>query len=71
MTSNVQFDGWGKLFGDEVIASAILDRLLHSSHMFAVNGPATASKTSSRQRRRCLRVDRRRIISLPAGWVPF
>ncbi|HLQ32104.1 MAG TPA: IS21-like element helper ATPase IstB [Chloroflexota bacterium] len=40
VTSNVQFDGWGKLFGDEVIASAILDRLLHSSHVFAINGPS-------------------------------
>jgi DNA replication protein DnaC len=28
------------LFGDEVIASAILDRLLHVSHVFAINGPS-------------------------------
>ncbi|HVA25333.1 MAG TPA: ATP-binding protein [Chloroflexota bacterium] len=40
LTSNVAFDGWGKLFGDEVIASAILDRLLHVSHVFAINGPS-------------------------------
>jgi DNA replication protein DnaC len=40
ITSNVPFDGWGKLFGDEVLASAILDRLLHQSHIFAINGPS-------------------------------
>ena len=40
ITSNVAFDGWGKVFGDEVIASAILDRLLHQSHIFAINGPS-------------------------------
>jgi DNA replication protein DnaC len=40
ITSNVAFDGWGKLFGDDVIASAILDRLLHHSEIFAVNGPS-------------------------------
>lgn len=40
ITSNVPFDSWGKLFGDEVIASAILDRLLHVSHVFAINGPS-------------------------------
>jgi DNA replication protein DnaC len=40
ITSNVSFDGWGKVFGDEVIASAILDRLLHQSHIFAINGPS-------------------------------
>jgi DNA replication protein DnaC len=39
ITSNVAFDGWGKLLGDDVIASAILDRLLHSE-IFAVNGPS-------------------------------
>jgi len=36
----VAFDGWGKLFGDDVIASAILDRLLHHSEIFAINGPS-------------------------------
>ena len=40
ITSNVAFDGWGKLFGDDVIASAILDRLLHHSEIFAINGPS-------------------------------
>ncbi len=40
ITSNVAFDGWGRVFGDEVIASAILDRLLHQSHIFAINGPS-------------------------------
>jgi IstB-like ATP binding protein len=40
ITSNVPFDGWGKLFGDEVLASAILDRPLHQSHIFAINRPS-------------------------------
>lgn len=40
VTSNVSFDGWGRLFGDDVIASAILDRLLHQSAIFAINGPS-------------------------------
>jgi hypothetical protein len=37
---DVPFENWGNLFGDEVIASAILDRLLHVSHVFAINGPS-------------------------------
>lgn len=40
ITTNVPFEGWGKLFGDDVIASAILDRLLHLSHVFVMNGPS-------------------------------
>lgn len=45
VTSNVPFENWGKVFGgDEVIASAILDRLLHYSHVFAITGPSYRMK---------------------------
>ena len=45
VTSNVPFEGWGKVFGgDEVIASAILDRLLHFSHVFLISGPSYRMK---------------------------
>src|SRR5207247_8901119 len=45
VTSNVAFDGWGRVFGgDEVIASAILDRLLHFSHVFHITGPSYRMK---------------------------
>src|SRR6266849_3126906 len=40
LPSNVPFDGWGKLLGDDVLAAAILDRLLHQSEIFAINGPS-------------------------------
>jgi len=36
--SNKAFNQWGEVFGDEVIAGAILDRLLHHSHIIAVQG---------------------------------
>ncbi|MCL4552839.1 MAG: ATP-binding protein, partial [Candidatus Marsarchaeota archaeon] len=41
VTSNVPFEGWGKVFGgDEVIAAGILDRLLHFGHVFSISGPS-------------------------------
>ena len=41
VTTNLPFDQWGRLFGgDEVIAAAILNRLLHHSEVFAINGPS-------------------------------
>lgn len=41
VTTNVAFEQWGRIFGDdEVIAAAILDRLLHYSEVFAINGPS-------------------------------
>lgn len=44
LTTNVSFEAWGKVFGDEVIASAILDRLLHFSHVFLITGPSYRMK---------------------------
>jgi DNA replication protein DnaC len=38
ITSNKSFDRWGEIFGDEVIAGAVLDRLLHHSHIIAIPG---------------------------------
>ena len=32
ITSNKEFQEWGSIFNDDVIATAILDRLLHHSH---------------------------------------
>lgn len=39
VTSNKSFSAWGEIFaGDPVIASAILDRLLHHSHVLNIRG---------------------------------
>ncbi len=38
ITSNKPFEEWADIFGDEVIATAILDRLLHHSYPFLING---------------------------------
>ena len=38
LTSNYNFDEWGKIFDDTVVASAILDRLVHHSKIFFITG---------------------------------
>ncbi|WP_419883220.1 IS21-like element helper ATPase IstB [Peribacillus sp. B-H-3] len=38
LTSNKSFIEWGKVFGDDVLATAILDRLLHHSVTFNIKG---------------------------------
>jgi DNA replication protein DnaC len=40
LTSNKSFGEWGQIFGDEVLATAILDRLLHHCEVIAINGPS-------------------------------
>ena len=38
LTSNKGFGEWGELLGDTVITSAVLDRLLHHSHVLDIRG---------------------------------
>jgi DNA replication protein DnaC len=38
LTSNKGFGEWGEVLGDTVIATAILDRLLHHSHVLNIRG---------------------------------
>jgi DNA replication protein DnaC len=39
-TSNKAFGEWGSVFGDDVLAAAILDRLLHHCDVVSINGPS-------------------------------
>lgn len=38
LTSNKSFSDWGEIFGDQVIATAILDRLLHHATTINIKG---------------------------------
>jgi DNA replication protein DnaC len=38
VTSNRSVSEWGGVFGDAVVATAILDRLLHHSHVLTIRG---------------------------------
>jgi len=38
MTSNKPFSKWAELMSDEAVATAILDRLLHHSHVISLKG---------------------------------
>jgi len=45
ITSNKAFEQWGEIFTDDVVAAAILDRLLHHSYPFLINGKSFRMKT--------------------------
>lgn len=44
ITTNKPFSKWGELFGDNMIANAILDRLLHHSHVINITGKSYRTK---------------------------
>lgn len=44
ITTNKHFSEWGEVFGDSVLANAILDRLLHHSKIFTIKGRSYRTK---------------------------
>lgn len=38
LTSNKGFEDWGEVFGDDVMAAALIDRLLHHCHIVNIRG---------------------------------
>jgi hypothetical protein len=38
LTSNKGFEDWGEVFGDDVMASALIDRLVHHCHIVNIRG---------------------------------
>ncbi len=38
VTSNKAFSAWGDIFGDEVTAAAMIDRLVHHAEILALKG---------------------------------
>ena len=44
ITTNMAFGKWAEVFGDPLLANAILDRLLHHSHVFNINGKSYRTK---------------------------
>jgi DNA replication protein DnaC len=44
ITTNKPFEEWGEIFNDDIVASAILDRLLHHSYPFLINGKSFRMK---------------------------
>ncbi|HEU0031322.1 MAG TPA: IS21-like element helper ATPase IstB [Kofleriaceae bacterium] len=48
LTTNQPVTDWGQVFGDETIAAAILDRVLHHSHTLVIKGESYRLKSKKR-----------------------
>lgn len=44
ITTNISFDKWNDIFSDNILTSAILDRVVHHSHIIKINGLSYRSK---------------------------
>src|SRR5713226_6461486 len=47
LTSNKGFEEWGEVFGDDVMAGALIDRLVHHCHIVNIRGNSYRMKNHS------------------------
>jgi DNA replication protein DnaC len=40
ITSNIPWEAWGDYLGDHLGATALVDRMIHHSHVIVINGPS-------------------------------
>jgi DNA replication protein DnaC len=50
LTSNRAVSEWGALFGDALLASAAMDRLLHHAHLVVMDGPSYRTQRDKKRR---------------------
>ena len=50
VTSQLPVDTWHDMIGDPTFADAILDRLVHNAHKFALDGPSMRKRSSQMQK---------------------
>jgi hypothetical protein len=50
LTSNKSYLEWGKVFGDDVLTTAILDRLLHHAITFNIKGDSYRLREKKKSR---------------------
>ncbi|GAA0504589.1 IS21-like element helper ATPase IstB [Salinibacillus aidingensis] len=46
ITTNLQFGQWNHVFGDPILTEAVIDRLIHHSHLLVFNGESFRYKES-------------------------
>jgi len=46
ITTNLQFAEWNNVFGDPILTEAVIDRLIHHSHLLLFNGDSHRFKES-------------------------
>jgi len=50
VTSNKPFSAWGEVFGNDVVAAAMVDRLVHHAEVLSLKGRQLSAARQGRQR---------------------
>lgn len=52
ITSNLEFAQWNTVFGNDKLTAAMIDRLIHHSHILVFSGPGHRLEESLQRQRR-------------------
>jgi len=52
ITSNLEFSGWNAVLGDDKLAAAMIDRLIHHSHILVFSGPSHRLEESIKRQKK-------------------
>jgi DNA replication protein DnaC len=52
ITSNLEFSQWNTVFGNDKLTAAMIDRLIHHSHILVFSGPGHRLEESMRRQRK-------------------
>jgi DNA replication protein DnaC len=52
ITSNLEFGQWNSVFGDNMLTNALVDRLIHHSHIVVFSGPGHRLEESMQRQRK-------------------
>jgi DNA replication protein DnaC len=52
ITSNLEFSGWNAVLGDDKLTAAMIDRLIHHSHILVFSGPSHRLEESLNRQRK-------------------
>jgi len=47
LTSNLPFNSWGEVFGNHVVASAMIDRIVHHAEVITLKGSSYRLKNTN------------------------
>jgi DNA replication protein DnaC len=50
VTSNKPFSAWGAIFGDDMVATAMIDRLIHHAEILSLKGDSYRLRGKQRRR---------------------
>ncbi len=71
LTSNLPFSRWGEVFGDQAVASAMIDRIVHHAEVITLKGASYRLRNTTMTTLPSARLEQRGRLDTTNQWSPF